>query len=225
MIRRIAALAIASAFTVCASSASAQSCTTRVGNLVQNCSFEDGAPNVTGSEYPNANVTGWTPLSGPQGGTFERWTNGFEGFAAEDGHSHLELQVNGPTVIQQVLGTTAGQSYALDFWSAHRPRDVGGYSKIDVYLNGSYLMTTGQISNPFSWQEFGGSFVGTGAETLEFRSKGNQESYGDFLDNVSVFADGDVGSQSVVPEPSSFALMGVGIALVGFMARRRRQVA
>lgn len=49
---------------------------------------------------------------------------------------------------------------------------------------------------------------------------GNQMSYGDFLDNVSVVS--DVSTTAVVPEPSTFALMGAGFAMVGFLARRKR---
>jgi len=219
MIRRIAAATLALMFAAPASS-SAQSCQTLVGNLVQNCSFELG--NVkNGADYPNAIVTGWTPLGGPQGGTFERWTNSFNGFAAKDGDSHIELQVNGPTVIQQIIATNAGQTYDFGFWAAHRPRDEGGFSRIDVYLNNGLLISTGQISLAYQWQGFNTSFLATGSETLEFRSMGNQLSYGDFLDNVSVVGDGRVGS-SIVPEPSSFALMGVGFALVGFAVRRKR---
>ena len=221
MIRRIAALAVTALFTISASTLSAQSCQTHVGNLVQNCSFELG--NVqNGADYPNADVTSWANVSAPQGGTFERWTGGFDGFFAEDGNSHIELQVNGPTIIQQVLGTTAGQSYDLNFWSAHRPRDQGGFSQLDVYLNGTFLTSTGQITTAYQWQNFGATFVGSGSETLEFRSMGNQLSYGDFLDNVSVSADGNINTQAVVPEPSTFALMGAGVGLVGFMSRRRR---
>lgn len=198
----------------------AQSCQSMAGNLIQNCSFEGGTVH-NGADYPNAGVTSWIPLSGPQGGTFERWTNGFDGFNAKDGNSHIELQVNGPTVIQQLFATTAGQSYNLNFWAAHRPRDQGGYSQIDVYLNSTLLVSTGQIFNPYQWMGFNASFLGTGSESLEFRAMGNQLSYGDFLDNVSVVGDGNV-TTAVVPEPSTFALMGLGVAMVGFASRRKR---
>ena len=213
MLRRLAASAAVALAVLGPSSGAAQSCRTMVGNLILNCSFEDDRT-VNGAEYPNAFVSNWTNVYAPHGGTFERWTNSFNGFTAKDGNSHIELQVNGPTNIQQSFTTTAGQRYALDFWSAHRPRDNGGYSQLDVYLNGSFLTSTGQMFTAYSWQQASASFVGTGSETLEFRAMGNQLSYGDFLDNVSVV--------SVVPEPSTFALMGLGFGVVGLVARRKR---
>jgi len=218
MFRRLAASAAVALVLAAPSSASAQ-CQTLVGNLILNCSFEND-PTVNGAEYPNAFVSNWTNVYAPQGGSFERWTNSFNGFGAKGGNSHIELQVNGPTWIQQGFATTSGQSYTLDFWGAHRPRDNGGFSQLDVYLNGSFLVSTGQMFNAYSWQQVTTNFVGTGNETLEFRAMGNQLSYGDFLDEVSVV--GDVNGSTVVPEPSTFALMGLGVAAVGLVARRKR---
>ncbi|MBC8086902.1 MAG: PEP-CTERM sorting domain-containing protein [Phycisphaerae bacterium] len=219
MFRRLAATAAVTLTLVAPASSTAQSCQTKLGNLILNCSFEADRA-VNGAEYPNAFVSNWTNVYAPQGGSFERWTNSFDGFPAQDGNSHIELQVNGPTYVQQSFATNVGQTYALDFWSAHRPRNQGGYSQLDVYLNGSFLTTTGQMFNAYSWQQVSSSFVGSGNETLEFRAMGNQLSYGDFLDNVSVV--GDMSASTVVPEPSTFALMGLGFAAVGLVARRKR---
>lgn len=217
MLRRLAASAAVALVLAAPSSASAQSCRTMVGNLIQNCSFE-ADPTINGAEYPNAFVSSWTNVYAPQGGTFERWTNSFDGFTAKDGNSHIELQVNGPTRIQQSFLTNVGQSYALDFWAANRPHPSNGFSQLDVYLNGSFLVSTGQMFNTYNWQQVSANFIGSGNETLEFRAMGNQLSYGDFLDNVSVVGN----ASTVVPEPSSFALLGVGFAAVGFVARRKR---
>lgn len=219
MFRRIAATAAVAVLLVVPATTQAQSCQSLGGNLILNCSFEQGVINP-GADYPNAIVSNWTTTFAPQGGTFERWTNSFDGFAARDGNSHLELQVNGPTNISQSFLTTSGQKYSFGFSSAHRPRDFGGFSQIDVYLNNSLLISTGQISSAYQWQDFSTSFIGSGNETLEFRAMGNQLSYGDFLDNVSVVS--DVTTTAVVPEPSTFALMGAGFAMVGFIARRKR---
>ena len=219
MFRRIAATAAVAVLCVAPATSQAQSCQTLAGNLILNCSFELGVVNP-GADYPNAIVSSWNTTFAPQGGTFERWTNSFDGFAARDGNSHLELQVNGPTNIAQSFLTTAGQSYSVGFASAHRPRDLNGFSQIDVYLNNSLLISTGQITSVYQWQDFSTSFIGSGNETLEFRAMGNQLSYGDFLDNVSVVS--NASTTAVVPEPSTFALMGAGFAMVGFIARRKR---
>ncbi|MEO7999586.1 MAG: DUF642 domain-containing protein [Gemmatimonadaceae bacterium] len=219
MFRRIAATAALAVIFAAPATSNAQSCQSMAGNLIQNCSFELGVVN-NGADYPNAIVSSWNVTAAPNGGSFERWTNSFDGFAARDGNSHLELQVNGPTNIAQSFLTTAGQSYALGFSAAHRYLSSNGFSQIDVYLNNSLLISTGQMTNTYQWNDFNTNFVSTGNETLEFRSMGNQLSYGDFLDNVSVVANTQV--NTVAPEPSSFALMGAGFAMVGFIVRRKR---
>jgi len=221
MLRRFVLSAAAGLLLAAPSISSAQSCQTMAGNLVRNCSFELGLVR-NGADYPNAVVTGWTPLGNVSSGTFERWTNAFNGFAAQDGNSHLELQVNSPPAIEQILGTTAGNSYTLNFWAAHRPRDNRGFSQIDVYINSVFFASSGRITTPYQWNNVSQTFAASGASTtIEFRSMGNQNSYGDFLDNVSVVTDERI-MNNTVPEPSSFALLGTGVALVGFMAHRRR---
>ena len=214
MLRRLFVVAATGALLTLPAIASAQSCQTMTGNLVQNCSFEQGLPVINGADYPFASVSGWISTGNATTGTFERWTNGFDGFFAKDGNSHLELQVNSSTSIEQYLATSAGLSYILSFWAADRPGN--GYSQIDVYVNNVFLTSTGQIYTPYQWQQTTAMFTATGASTLvEFRSMGNQVSYGDFIDNVSV--------QSTVPEPSTFAMLGVGLLGAGLVVRRRRR--
>ena len=216
MFRRLVASAVAGLLLTSSSIVSAQSCRTMAGNIVLNCSFELGIVK-NGADYPNATVSNWTPLGNATSGTFERWTNSFNGFAAQDGNSLLELQVNSPTAIQQILGTSAGLQYTVNFWAANRPRDVNGYSQIDVYLNNVLFTSTGHITPTYQWSNFTQTFVASGPHTtIKFRSMGNQNSYGDFIDNVSV-----VGT-STVPEPSSLVLTGLGAGLAGFLFRRKR---
>ena len=82
MLRRLAAATAVAVMLVAPATSSAQSCQTMLGNIVANCSFESGNV-INGADYPNAVVTGWSPLSGPQGGTFERWTNSFRRLRSE----------------------------------------------------------------------------------------------------------------------------------------------
>lgn len=194
-----------------ASAASAQSnpaCGTVAGNLVQNCSFE--APTLgPGAHYPSAPTPDWTSSDG----TFERWVGSYAGFAARDGISHVELNVNVPTTLSQYLATAAGQRYDLFFSAAHRSGGPATHSQIDVYVNGAFLMSTGRITTAFQWQDFTNSFVAASNNTLiEFRGRGTG-SYGNHLDNVSVAA---------VPEPTTATLLLIGGALVAGVRRRSR---
>jgi hypothetical protein len=194
-----------------ASAASAQSnpaCGSVVGNLVQNCSFE--TPTLPpGAAYPSAPVDSWTSSNG----TFERWTSGFNGFAARDGISHVELNVNVPTTLSQYLATSIGQRYDLFFSAAHRSGGPATYSKIDVYVDNEFVTSTGELTANFQWVDVSASFVASSENALiEFRGQGTG-SFGNHLDNVSVAA---------VPEPSMAALLLIGGALAAGARRRTR---
>ncbi len=150
-------------------------------NLVVNGSFELPAL-ANGAIWPNAPVEGWTSSDG----TYERWTGGYGGFAARDGVSHVELQVNGPTTIWQNIPTSPGLVYKLRFSAAHR--GLTGFSQIDVYVDGAFVFSTGPISEPYKWFDYSSEFVASSlASKLEFRSAGNHATaVGDHLDNVVV---------------------------------------
>lgn len=194
--------------------ASAQSCTTVAGNMVLNCSFEN--PDAgNGANYPNAPLNDWTATPA---GVVERWTNSFGGFTARDGNSHVELKVDQSTTLSQYLNTVAGAQYSLAFSGGHRANG-NSYSQIDVYFDNAFVLSTGQLTDGFVWHDFATSFVSAGnGGTLEFRSMGSDATYGDHLDNVSVYS---TSGPSIVPEPASVALLVAGLAGLGVVARRR----
>ncbi len=215
------AAAIACTVTATPAVASAQSCDDIGGNLVKNCSFEN-PDGEDGADYPSAPLNDWT--ANPVG-VVERWTNSFGGFGAKDGVSHVELKVDQSTTIWQQIATVAGTEYTLRYSAAHR---VNGdnTSQIDVYfgstLGGGATMisSTGTtLVDGFVWYDFEATFMGVDNGYLEFRSMGSDPTYGDHLDNVSVFGPTD---PSVVPEPSTYAMMVIGLGGM-FAARRRRQ--
>jgi hypothetical protein len=195
------------------------SCTTTVGNLVKNCSFENPTVTTTGrlADYPDAPLDDWT--ANPDG-VVERWSNGYDGFFAKDGATHVELKVNQTTTLSQYINTIAGGTYSLTFSAAHRKRPgVNNYSKIHVYIDDIFLFSTGKLEENFVWKNFLTSFDATSSQTkLSFVSMGSDPTYGDHLDNVSLVGP----DPRQVPEPSSLALAVAGLAGLGVVARRRR---
>ncbi|WP_373060690.1 DUF642 domain-containing protein [Gemmatimonas sp.] len=199
---------------------SAQSCQTMAGNLVANCSFENGPP----PSGPNYQFVATLPDWSVSGGQFERWSNGFNGFTSKDGVTHLELDSDvGNTSIWQYLNTTVGVRYQVSFWAGHRSLN-GQFSQLEVLVGGhnpsNSVFSTPRLTddNPgqYEWRNYTTNFTATQSSTkIVFRGIGPNNTYGDHIDNISVV--------STVPEPSTYALMAAGLLGLFGAARRRKK--
>lgn len=164
-------------------------------------------------------MSGWT--ANPTDNV-ERWVGPYAGISSKDGSAHIELNVNAPTSLWQQLSTVGGATYDLSFFGLHRPGGGNSFSLIEVFINDTFLYTTGQFGNTLSspskaWFNFNAAFVATGTQAkLEFRGKNNPRptSYGNHLDDVSVV-------RRAVPEPGTLALLATGfVGLLGVVRRR-----
>jgi hypothetical protein len=115
----------------------------------------------------------------------------------------------------QVLATTAGTTYTLDYWLQH---DGGTPNFFNAQLNGAVI--AGSMFNnagAFPYTEFTFQFTATGPTTLLFEFQQDPAYY--HLDDVSV-------QPSPIPEPASLTLFGLGLVpLAGYAWRRRRKAA
>jgi hypothetical protein len=149
--------------------------------------------------------------------------------------------------IAQTVKTKAGQTYTVDFWYAPREDtasntngiqlDVNGkavhtYSgdstqsgstwKVDYKVDGKQVgATSGKNDSGNVWKDFSYTFVATGnSTTIKFQGVGNQDTYGGSLDNISMYKSGVV---PAVPEPSTYALMALGIGALLLRGRFTRK--
>jgi len=195
-------------------------------NLVANSSFESP---------PHAGVTVRYSTPGVPAGF--SWTVGGAGvdlvethWTAQDGLQSLDLNqdvghptsfLTPPGSVSQSLATVAGAPYLISFWMAANadndfPSDTGPATKtMDVEFNStvhsySFDVTGHTLADP-GWIQQQFIAIATGVNTnLSFVSTSSGYA-GMIIDNVSV---------SVIPEPSTHAMLLAGLGLLGFAARR-----
>jgi hypothetical protein len=111
-------------------------------------------------------------------------------------------------IISQTVSTSAGQAYTLSFAFL---QNGGTPSGLNVeWDNNSVYSETNSAHN---WQTYTFNLVGTGTDTVSFVAW-NNPSFA-YLDDVHLNA-------SAAPEPSTWAMMILGFAGVGFLAYRRK---
>jgi len=164
------------------------------GNLIANGGFE--TPNVQSGGYaiyPDASLTSWTVESGAG---LEIQDNAA---GAPHGGSQLaELDSNNPSVISQTLTTVPGGKYKLRFWYSPRPNRPAGDNTIGAVVqvvSDSTLLVNATIGaasaggSTTSWTEYVYNFIATdGSTKIKFSDLGTANSYGGYLDDVSVRA-------------------------------------
>ena len=177
--------------------------------------FTPGSADTSGAIGEFGQLSLWGPGNGSANGLTVSPTGG--NFIASDGAFQTT------PIKQTITGLVAGQKYDLGFdWGAAQQFGFTGATteQWQVSLGGETHSTAvaSAASHGFSgWKHQVLSFTATGAsEVLSFLAVGTPNGVPPFalLDGVTLTA--------AVPEPSTWALMLGGFAVVGFIARRRR---
>lgn len=181
-------------------------------NLVVDGSFEDQAQ-AAGSWAVYSAINGWSTVSG----SGIELRNDVVG-TAFDGVNFVELDSNNNSAMAQTLTTVAGSSYDLSFAYSARAGVSAGSNPIEVLWNGISLAAVTANGSGLSgndWHVFNYTVTGTGSDTLTFRAIGVNDTLGGSIDAVTVTA--------AVPEPSTYAMMFLGLGLMGATLSRRRK--
>jgi hypothetical protein len=176
--------------------------------LLTNGSFElNTQANNSWNIY--SNLTGWT------GGAYGiELRNNVEGVAS-NGLNFVELDTNANSSMSQSINTVLNQRYTLTFQFQDRVNVPTSSQGLQVNWGGNTVAT---VNNSLGggWQQATYTLIGTGhAETLSFQAVGTSDGLGTSLDHVSLTA--------AVPEPETYAMMLLGLGMVGAIARRRKQ--
>jgi hypothetical protein len=160
--------------------------------------------------------TGWV-------GTGDLVVQGYGGSVSSgSGNQWFDLNpnVNAGTGISQVVHVMAGTAY--DFSFLYNGGGGGTTTQIafsiGALLSGTVSTAALDVYHGSPWQEFDSSFTpgATGDVTVSFLPNGVWS--GGFIDNVQLLTS----VASAVPEPSTWAMMLLGFASIGFMAYRRK---
>ena len=176
--------------------------------LINNGGFEADPFPGSGFTTLTSGLTGWS-ISGSVDLIKDYW-------APASGSYSLDLNGGGASTISQSFATQIGVLYNVSFSMAGNP-DGGGNKSINANVTTPNTYTF-DISNSthanMGWVTKTFSFVATSnSSTLSFVGNAVNGPYGAALDNVSVTS---------VPEPATYAMMLVGLSVMGYAARSRR---
>ena|SRR5450830_279258 len=180
--------------------------------------FNSTGADTTGVSGQFGNLTLWGPGNGAVNGLTASPAGG--NFLASDGAFQQS------PITQTVNGLVAGQKYNLSFyWAGAQQQSFDGVNTEQWQVSlGGETHSTGVLTNSShgftGWQKE--TFTFTAASTsqlLSFLAVGTPSGVPPFslLDGVSLVA--------AVPEPDTWAMLALGLGLVGFTARRRKAAA
>jgi hypothetical protein len=186
-------------------------------NLIVNGDFESPALPASPPHYvyPNATVDSWTYNGGARLIDTSHGPNDWYGNTSPSGFSGVQYAfVQGTGTLSQAFNSLGGLT-TISWLEGSRP-DFGNFNGNESYkvlLNGNLIYTN---TTPNDQNFLAISTVGTllaGLNTLEFIGLSQRDSTV-FLDDVNVAA---------VPEVSTWIMMILGFAGLGFATYRRRQ--
>ena len=196
-------------------------------NLIVNGGFENPVNSVdfNGGHYSNfgPGFTGWTITHGDVDIVDNHNLAQSYSWAAQTGRQSLDLNGFNAGTIEQSFLTTPGQLYELSYFYANNAYN-GGAPTANVTLSGassndllnSSIQHSGSSPSAMNWVPVVFTFVANSSSTTLIFESTIPGSGGIALDSISV---------NPVPEPSTFALAGLGGLGLAIGAYRRRKAA
>ncbi len=196
-------------------------------NLLVNGGFElPGGDSVRNQLLSPTDIPGWTYVTAPGGGSYEIYeSDNQDGLAAADGSHYVSIGHLGTVggSLYQDFATIIGDTYTVNYSVAEQQGDDPTQVLRAILTNGAQTITKNNTGLGLSFQSGKSiTFTATSALSeitfLDATPVGGGASSNLALDAVSVTLGGVAPG---VPEPATWAMMLLGVAGVGYMARRR----
>lgn len=180
-------------------------------NLVGNGSFEQSGYTLASGSYCYLGVPGQECGGVPSwSGVFPLMLSSSSPWGVPNTpYGNVLIGIQNNSVAEQSLALAAG-NYSLGWSDAGRANWGTGAEQYEVLFDGITLATE-SVAIGAAWQSHTVGFTATGAGTLTFRGLNTGGDATAFIDGVSV---------SAVPEPEVFAMMLLGLVLIGYRASR-----
>ena len=172
--------------------------------------FAAGPELVSNGDFETGDFSGWTetPLNGAT-------LYGVDGLGPHNGSYAAYFGALDPyDTISQTIATVAGTSYTVSFYLDNSDSAAGEAGFVGKFGSTTFISLTDADAD-FDFKPFSFTVTATSASTLLSFAGYNTHWYYTF-DDVSVKA-----ITAAVPEPSTYALMALGLAGIGFAARRK----
>jgi len=181
-------------------------------NLVINGGFE--RPDIPNGFTVSSSLPGWTITGDP---LLEIFQNHISVGSAYEGDQFIQLERFIPVTISQQIATVTGQSYDLQFAYSRRELASAVDNRMRVLWSGNELFDLAIDGTGLTftdWQLFQTTVSATANfMTLEFENAGPGTGRGPLLDAVALVV-------SPIPEPTTLALLTLGLAGIAFSRRK-----
>jgi hypothetical protein len=211
MKRFTAAAALAATLTSTAAFAGTSICDADPGNPVANCGFETG--DFTDWTLSGAYALSQSNLFGVD--SYDAYSGGYGAYFGNTASTPGTYSAANNLVVSQDVTLEVGREYTLSFFLAQSTPTFTGYTNhFDVAFDGVTLLSETAAPATNGFVEYTYMVTGEyGPNLLAFSAQNDDGEWS--LDDIEL---------NQIPEPSSVAMLGVGVLALGLAATRRRRI-